>query len=96
MLLQGYKLKTCYDVVKFTIHCPSMKEDGVTPLCPGDMLPPPCGGHPVILAVGPVLCLHYLLLVVVDVDIVILRGIHNGHEIKGDTPDTSHRNCEHS
>ena len=32
----------------------------------------------------------------VDVDIVSLFGVHMGHETEGDTPDTSHRNCEHS
>ena len=96
MFSNGYELKTCYDIVKFTLHPPSAKVEGVSPLCPGDQLPPPCGGHHVILAVGDVLCLPYLLLVVVDEDIVILLGVHSGLETEGDTPHTSHRNCEHS
>ena len=70
--LQGYKFKACYDSIKVIIHCPSTKVECVTQLCPGDQLPPPCGVHPCILAVGVVSCLLYLLLVVVDVDIVIL------------------------
>ena len=73
-------------------HCPSTEVEGVTPLCPGDQLPPPRGGH----TVGDVLCLLYPLLVVVNVDIVILLGVHSGPETEGDTPHTSHRNCEHS
>ena len=84
-------------MIKITIHVPRSTEvECVAPLCPGDQLPPPCGGHHVILAVGPVLCLHYLLLVVVDVDIVMLPGVHTGLETEGDAPHTSHGNCEHS
>ena len=92
MLLQGYKFETGYDIVIITIHTLSTEVEGVPPLCPGDQLPPPCGCHPVILAVGPVLCLLYLPLVVVNVDIVILVGVHIGYETEGDTPDTSRRN----
>ena len=61
---------------KIIIHSPSNEVECVALLCPGDQLPPPCGVHPVILAVGPVPCLLNLLLVVVDVDIVLLPGVH--------------------
>ena len=74
----GYKLKTCYDLVKITMHYNSTEVECVAPLCPGDQLPPPCGGDPVRLAVGVVCCLHYWLLVVVDVDLVPLLGVHTG------------------
>ena len=74
--LQGYKFKACYNIPNVTIHSPCTKVECVALLCPGDQLPPPCGPHPVILAVGGVQCLLYLLLVVVDVDIVILSGVH--------------------
>ena len=96
MLSDGYKLKTCYDAIKSTTHCCSTEVECVAPLCPGDQLPPPCGDHQFRLAVGPVSCLLYLLLVVVDVDKVILPGVHSGDETEGDAPHTSHGNCEHS
>ena len=82
--------------MKVTPHSQSSEVEGVTPLCPGDQLPPPCGDHPGIPAVGLVSCLLYPLLVVVDVDIVILIGVHTGPETEGYAPDTSQRNCEHS
>ena len=52
-----------------------MEVECVSPLCPGDQLPPPCGGRFVPLAVGVVLSLPYLLLVVVDEDTVPLIGV---------------------
>ena len=75
--LQGYKFKACYDIIKIIIHSPSTEVECVTPLCPGDQLSPPCGPHLVILALGPMQCLLNLLLVVVDVDMVILAGVHS-------------------
>ena len=96
MFSDGYKFKTCYDSIKITIHSPSTKVECVAPLCPGDQLPRPCGGHHIRPAVGVVSCLRYLLLVVVDVDPVILPGVHIGPETEGDAPHTSHWNCEHS
>ena len=96
MLSDGYKFKTCYDMMKPTIHSPSTEVESVALLCPGDQLPPSCGPHKVILDVGLMLCLIYPLLVVVDVDMVILPGVHSGPETEGDAPHTSHGNCEHS
>ena len=96
MLSDGYKFKTCYDSIKITIHSPCTEVECVTPLCPGDQLPPPCGDHQFRLAVGVVLCLIYPLLVVEDVDNVLIPGVHIGLETEGDAPHTSHRNCEHS
>ena len=97
MLSDGYKFKTCYDIIKITTHSPSTEVECVAPLCPDDQLSPPCGIHPFTPAVGVVSCLRYLLLVVVDVNIVSLLGVHNGLETEGDTPHTSHGNCcEHS
>ena len=49
-------------------------------LSPSDQLPPSCGRHIVKLTVGVVLCLLYPLLVMVDVDIVPLPGVHYGRE----------------
>ena len=74
--LQRYKFKACYDIENHILirkkiiirHCLNTEVESVAPLCPGDQLPPSCGGHPVILAEGVVHCLLYLLLVVVDVD----------------------------
>ena len=82
-------------MINCSIHIPSTEVECVAPLCPGDQLPPPCGAHP-ILAVGPVLTLLYLLLVVVDVDIVILTGAQKVPEAEGDSPHTGHGNCEQS
>ena len=96
MLLQGYKLKTCYNSIKSTPHYCSTEVEGIAPLCPGDQLPPPCGLHQVILTVALMLCLLYLLLVVINVDKVTLPGFYSGLETKVDTPHTSHGNCEHS
>ena len=78
MLLQGQKFKTCYDNSKLIIHSTSTDVKCVALLCPGDQLSPPCGDHPLILAVGVVPCLLYLLLVVVDVDNVLMPGAHSG------------------
>ena len=96
MLLDGYKFKTCYDLLKCTTHSKSTKVECISPGCPGDQLPSPGGVHSFRLAVGPVFCLLYPLLVVVDVDIVKFPGFHSGLETEGDAPHTSHRNCEHS
>ena len=67
-------------MMKPTIHSPSTEVESVALLCPGDQLSPPCGAHCLILAVGVVLCLHYLLLVVVDEDQVLLPGVHYRNE----------------
>ena len=79
-MLQGYKFKACYDIKKIITNSPSTEVECVALLCPGDQLPPPCGFHPLILAVGAVQCLPYLLLVVVDVDLVPLLRVHCRYE----------------
>ena len=67
-------------MIKHFIHYQSTDVECVSTLCPGDQLPPPCGPHRVILAVGVVPCLLYHLLVVVDVDIVRLISVYCRHE----------------
>ena len=83
-----------YNMIKPSLHCPSTEVECVAPLCPGDQLPPPCGDHPRILAVGVVPCLLFLLLVVVDVDMVLLPGAHCRLEAEWDSPHTGQGHCK--